>query len=86
MIASAPSSDEQVARFLSPAGRSRTQQAIAELREWLGARLSTGEHGIGAGKRAKLVQEYGTEVVELMRAIKNAWDPRGILNPGKIFL
>lgn len=46
----------------------------------------TGEHGIGAGKRAKLVQEYGTEVVELMRAIKNAWDPRGILNPGKIFL
>jgi D-lactate dehydrogenase (cytochrome) len=46
----------------------------------------TGEHGIGVGKRSKLVQEYGTEVVELMRAIKNAWDPHGILNPGKIFL
>jgi D-lactate dehydrogenase (cytochrome) len=46
----------------------------------------TGEHGIGIGKRGKLVQEYGSEVVELMRAIKNAWDPRGILNPGKIFL
>ncbi len=46
----------------------------------------TGEHGIGLGKRAKLVQEYGTDVVEMMRAIKNAWDPQGILNPGKIFL
>lgn len=45
----------------------------------------TGEHGIGLGKRAKLVQEYGVEVVELMQAIKRAWDPAGILNPGKIF-
>jgi D-lactate dehydrogenase (cytochrome) len=45
----------------------------------------TGEHGIGLGKRAKLVQEYGTEVVDLMRSIKRAWDPHGILNPGKIF-
>ncbi|HEY7642772.1 MAG TPA: FAD-linked oxidase C-terminal domain-containing protein [Steroidobacteraceae bacterium] len=46
----------------------------------------TGEHGIGLGKRTKLVQEYGDDVVELMRAIKSAWDPQGILNPGKIFL
>jgi D-lactate dehydrogenase (cytochrome) len=46
----------------------------------------TGEHGIGLGKRTKLVAEYGRDVVELMRAIKGAWDPQGILNPGKIFL
>jgi D-lactate dehydrogenase (cytochrome) len=46
----------------------------------------TGEHGIGLGKRAKLVQEYGAEVVDLMRTIKQAWDPHDILNPGKIFL
>jgi D-lactate dehydrogenase (cytochrome) len=46
----------------------------------------TGEHGIGLGKRAKLVEEYGGDVVELMRSIKSAWDPQGILNPGKIFL
>ena len=46
----------------------------------------TGEHGIGLGKRTKLVEEYGGDVVELMHAIKTAWDPQGILNPGKIFL
>jgi len=46
----------------------------------------TGEHGIGLGKRAKLIQEYGTEVVDLMHQIKRSWDPAGILNPGKIFL
>ena len=46
----------------------------------------TGEHGIGFGKREKLIQEYGSEVVELMQMIKRAWDPDGILNPGKIFL
>jgi D-lactate dehydrogenase (cytochrome) len=52
VIASVPSNDEQAARFLGPAGRARTQQAIAELREWLGPRLSATEavraqHGRG---------------------------------------
>jgi D-lactate dehydrogenase (cytochrome) len=46
----------------------------------------SGEHGIGMGKREKLVAEFGAETVELMRAVKNAWDPRGIMNPGKMFL
>jgi D-lactate dehydrogenase (cytochrome) len=45
----------------------------------------TGEHGIGMGKKDKLVLEYGAEVVDLMRSIKQAWDPNQILNPGKIF-
>ncbi|MGX4641474.1 FAD-binding oxidoreductase [Massilia sp. SYSU DXS3249] len=45
----------------------------------------TGEHGIGMGKKSKLLLEYGSEVVGLMQSIKQAWDPNGILNPGKIF-
>lgn len=45
----------------------------------------TGEHGIGIGKRDKLIAEFGPSVVELMRRLKEAWDPNGILNPGKVF-
>ena len=44
----------------------------------------TGEHGIGLGKQDWLVEELG-DAVSLMRSIKQALDPQGILNPGKIF-
>jgi D-lactate dehydrogenase (cytochrome) len=46
----------------------------------------TGEHGIGVGKREALVEEHGAEAVQLMRRLKGALDPRGLLNPGKLFL
>ena len=45
----------------------------------------TGEHGIGMGKKSKLLMQYGPDVVGLMEGIKRSWDPKGILNPGKIF-
>lgn len=45
----------------------------------------TGEHGIGTLKRRWLADELGNEQVALQRRIKAAFDPRGILNPGKVF-
>ncbi|MBV9786388.1 MAG: FAD-binding protein [Acidisphaera sp.] len=46
----------------------------------------SGEHGVGIGKREFLEQEHGAETLAVMRSVKAALDPRGILNPGKIFL
>jgi glycolate oxidase len=43
----------------------------------------TGEHGIGTEKLGALDAELGPTVRELQRALKNALDPQGILNPGK---
>lgn len=44
----------------------------------------TGEHGIGVARRDWLVRQRGTEAVALMQAIKDALDPRGLLNPGRM--
>jgi len=45
----------------------------------------TGEHGIGLGKIQHLHTEAGTGGVAAMKAIKAALDPKGIMNPGKMF-
>ena len=45
----------------------------------------TAEHGIGIKRRKYLPLCAEPAEIELMKAIKKAWDPNGILNPGKIF-
>lgn len=45
----------------------------------------SGEHGVGLGKREFLEIEHGADALDVMRGIKHALDPRGILNPGKIW-
>ncbi|MFB7109346.1 FAD-binding oxidoreductase [Streptomyces sp. NPDC056190] len=45
----------------------------------------TGEHGVGVLKKEWLAREIGPVGVEMQRAIKQAFDPLGILNPGKLF-
>ena len=46
--------------------------------------LVSGEHGIGLDKRKYLVDMLGERQIELMKGIKKVFDPKGILNPGKV--
>jgi glycolate oxidase len=45
----------------------------------------SGEHGIGMAKKEYLARQIGSGGVRVMKRIKDAFDPKGILNPGKIF-
>jgi len=46
--------------------------------------LVSGEHGIGYAKKEYLHEMYGDAEIELIKRIKEAFDPKMILNPGKI--
>jgi glycolate oxidase len=50
----------------------------------LGGTIS-GEHGIGLTKRDMLSLEQSAEVIDLQRRLKTVFDPRGLLNPGKVW-
>ncbi|MCX7672854.1 MAG: FAD-binding protein [Thiobacillaceae bacterium] len=58
------------------------RRALIETVLRLGGTLS-GEHGIGSEKRAFVRLELEPDTLALMRALKQVFDPNGILNPGK---
>lgn len=69
------------------AERPAVDRAIAELMVAtveLSGTLS-GEHGIGVSKARFLPLEQSSALIDLERDVKRAFDPRGLLNPGKIF-
>jgi glycolate oxidase len=70
--------DDQWKEMLEPAIRE-----IFELTVRLGGLIS-GEHGIGWVQRGYMSIAVSREEMQLMRAIKRAFDPDGILNPGKM--
>jgi D-lactate dehydrogenase (cytochrome) len=41
---------------------------------------------VGIGKREFLEREHGADALAVMYSVKQALDPRGIMNPGKIFM
>jgi glycolate oxidase len=43
----------------------------------------TGEHGIGWLKRGQLEHQLGPDAYDLHLRLKQAFDPKGLLNPGK---
>jgi len=66
--------------------RHKVEAAVAEIFKAalaLGGTLS-GEHGIGLAKAPFMENEVGKDGIAAMKAIKRAFDPDGIMNPGKI--
>jgi glycolate oxidase len=70
-----------------PAVAARIENALGGIfREALdlGGTLS-GEHGIGISKARYMAWEQSAEVIDWQKRLKRMWDPRELLNPGKIF-
>lgn len=64
--------------------RSSAMDRLYALAAGLGGEVS-GEHGIGHAKTDFLLKSLGAGQIALMRGIKQVFDPKGILNPGKVF-
>jgi glycolate oxidase len=70
-----------------PAQRAAAEKAVAELMAGvveMGGAIS-GEHGIGLAKSPFLRLQHSPAQIKAMLAVKRALDPKGILNPGKMF-
>ncbi len=61
----------------------QVQRELYETVRQLGGTLS-GEHGIGLKRKAYLPQFLDSAQLDLMRRVKSAFDPKGIMNPGKL--
>lgn len=62
------------------AGIKKLMQKVVDL-----GGVITGEHGIGLAKAPFMTLQHSKAELDAMRAVKNTLDPKGILNPGKIF-
>jgi glycolate oxidase len=74
---------------LDPADGAAVERAHAAFAEIFAVAIAmdgtiTGEHGVGLVKLKHLERQLGTEHLALLRRIKAAFDPNGILNPGKL--
>ena len=61
----------------------RAQKQLYDLALSLGGTI-TGEHGVGAIRKEFMKEAMGDTAIRLMKGIKQAFDPNGILNPGKV--
>jgi FAD/FMN-containing dehydrogenase len=65
-------------------GASDVNQLVHDVVNSMDGSISA-EHGIGVSKRAELARYKDPLALEMMRAVKAALDPDGLMNPGKIF-
>jgi glycolate oxidase len=89
LIAHAGDGNTHPLLVFDPADEAATARAEAAFGEIMDLAISlggtiTGEHGVGRLKRPWLGDQLGSDVLELTRRIKLAFDPEGILNPGVI--
>jgi glycolate oxidase len=70
---------EEWGRVLPKASKTLYQKTLG-----MGGKI-TAEHGIGLTRKQYLRMDYTETQVDLLRGIKKTFDPKGILNPGKIF-
>jgi len=66
-----------------PAHLDRVMQSVEEIALDMGGSFSA-EHGIGLSKKPSMARRKDPVALEVMRAIKAALDPEGIMNPGKV--
>ena len=71
--------------FTTPAADQEIEREVLELVARLGGSISA-EHGIGRMKAAYLHLSRGESEISMMKSLKSAIDPQGIMNPGVLFI